>query len=294
MNKHYPRISSEISEQAIRGMLLEIACTPKPGLVDRRNNGANNDMDFPLFCLSSASICHDLYSFAMLGLDSDESDEVLLQKLRFNGMETEKRMFSATGGINTQKGLIFILGIICASAGRLVSQGILLCPETLSRQIKIMTSGICAHELLGLNRNPPGRELTKGESLYVKYGARGIRGETENGLPTVIEHGLPELRAGLSDGLTLNDSMVNALLRIMSVAEDTNVIARSSYETLKNKVQPLALEALELGGFRTVKGREFIYKMDELFISQNINPGGSADLLAATVTIHFLENTGIL
>ena len=56
----------------------------------------------------------------------------------------------------------------------------------------------------------------------------------------------------------------------------------------------MASEALELGGIETAKGRESILKMDELFISENINPGGSADLLAATVTIHFLEKAGII
>ncbi len=294
MDRSYSQISWEISEKAIRGMLLEMACTPKPGLVDLANNGANRDMDFFLFSISSAAICQDFYRFSMLGLESESPNEELLHSLRQEGMATEKRMFRATYGVNTQKGLIFIMGVICAAAGKIIKKGIALSANVLSEQIRAITSGICERELFVLTKKMPKRNLTKGEELYLKYGVRGIRGEVEDGLPAVVDHGLPEMRAGLSRGLSLNDSMVNTLLRIMSVSADTNVISRSNYSTLKERVQPMASEALELGGMATAKGREFIIQMDELFISENINPGGSADLLAATATIHFLENAGIV
>lgn len=294
MDRPYSQISWEISEKAIRGMLLEMACTPKPGLVDLTNNGANCDMDFFLFSMSSAAICQDFYRFALLGIESRLPNEEFLKSLRQKGMATEKKMFRATDGVNTQKGLIFILGVICAVAGRMVMKGIQLSANALSEEIRAISSGICDRELFVLANTIPNRNLTKGEELYLKYGVRGIRGEVEDGLPSVVDHGLPEMRAGLSRGLTLNDSMVNALLRIMSVSMDTNVISRSSFSTLKEKVQPMAAEALELGGIETAEGRESILTMDELFISENINPGGSADLLAATVTIHFLEKAGIV
>lgn len=285
--------ANEIAEAVIKGMLLEIACTPKPGLVDRRNSGANTDMDFSLFCLSSSTICQDFPLFISVGLNPEIPDSKVLPSLRCHGIETEKRMFASTGGVNTQKGLIFILGILSAAAGRLVINNIPVTSSNLSECIRTLTRGLCQRELSGLDAESSKKKLTRGESLFLKYGVRGIRGEVEDGLPTIMGHGLPELKRSLSKGLSLNDSLVNSLLRIMSVSEDTNVIARSDYKTLKDSVQPSANEALEKGGMSTDSGRKFILAMDEKFIGKNINPGGAADLLAATAAIYFLEKIKI-
>jgi triphosphoribosyl-dephospho-CoA synthetase len=273
----------------MKGMLLEIACTPKPGLVDRNNSGANSDMDFSLFCLSSSTISQDFPLFISVGLNPEIPDNKVLQFLRCHGIETEKRMFESTGGINTQKGLIFIFAILGAAAGRLVRNQIPLTSENLSEYTSKLTEGLCQRELYGLNPESSQRRLTKGESLFLKYGVRGIRGEVEYGLPTITGYGLPQLKKSLLRGLSLNDALVETLLRILSVAEDTNVIARSDYDTLKDVVQPSATEALQKGGMSTDAGRKLILAMDDKFITRNINPGGSADLLAASAAIYFLE-----
>lgn len=286
-------VVSRISEAMTKGMLLEIACTPKPGLVDRRNSGANSDMDFPLFCLSSSAICQDFSLFVSVGLDPDIPDSQVLPLLRRQGLETEKRMFESTGGVNTQKGLIFIFAILGAASGRLVRNQISLTSENLSEYIRRLTVGLCQRELFGLDVESSKRKLTKGESLFLKYGVRGIRGEVEDGLPTITGYGLPQLKKSLLHGLSLNDALVETLLRIFSVSEDTNVIARSDYDTLKDVVQSSATEALEKGGMSSDAGRELILAMDDKFIALNINPGGSADLLAATAATYFLEKTGI-
>lgn len=278
-----------IAENAIKGMLLEVACTPKPGLVDRKNNGANTDMDFILFSISSASICQYFRRFVMLGLESADLDGAFLEVLRREGVKAEKNMFRATAGINTQKGLIFIMGLICAAAGRILKRERRISHGSISEEISLITSGICSKELGTLANADRNVLLSKGEKLYLKFGVTGIRGEVENGLPSIMNYGLPELLVSLSNGMSFNDSMVNALLKIMSISEDTNVIARSDYETLKTQVQPMASNALKCGGMSTVKGRSLIFTMDEYFISHNINPGGSADLLAATVALYLID-----
>ncbi len=56
-------------------------------------------------------------------------------------------MFSATGGVNTHKGGIFSLGLLCAAAGRLAAQGEPLTPTTLCMTVSAMARGIVAREL---------------------------------------------------------------------------------------------------------------------------------------------------
>jgi len=278
-----------ITDCAVKGMLLELSCTPKPGLVDRQNNGANEDMDYHLFTLSSASICSGFFLFSSMGIKSKD-DSILLELLRKEGLKVENKMFRTTGGINTQKGLIFLMGLICAAAGSLAKDGRTPTPSDVSDKVAFITRGICERELSILKSNDPERPLTKGEKLYLCYGMRGIRGEAEDGLPSVISGGLPELHASLESGLSMNDSMVHALLRIISISDDTNVVARSDYGTLKNEVQPMAEEILTLGGMRTEKGKKAIQDMDRYLIGKNINPGGSADLLAVTCAMFYLES----
>jgi len=277
-----------ITDCAIKGMLLELSCTPKPGLVDRWNNGANDDMDYDLFTVSSASLCSGFLSFSKLGVTSGD-DRTLLELLRKEGVRVENKMFRVTGGVNTQKGLIFLMGLVCAAAGSLLRESRKPFPSDVSEKVAFITRGICERELSFLDRTDPGRPLTKGEKLYLRYGMRGIRGEAEAGLPAIIFGGLPELHSSLEYGMSMNDSMVNALLRIMSISEDTNVVARTDYDTLKNEIQPMAEYILTLGGMRTEKGRKAIQDMDRYLIEKHINPGGSADLLAVTCAMYHLE-----
>jgi len=285
-------LAVNIGEAAIKGILLELSCTPKPGLVDRLNNGANLDMNFTTFILSSSAISYGMYQCAQLGIDFSGKADALLPEFRRIGLDMERKMFKATGGINTQKGLIFLEGLVCVSAGSLIRKEQKLTPENICQRIKEITKGIVDRELKTfLNhltyRN---RKLTTGERLFLKYGITGVRGEVEEGLPTVRESGLPALQTALKQGLSLNDALVQALISIIAVLEDTNVIARSSPEILSRIVHPMANKAVQLGGMSTTAGRKEIIAMDRYFIKNNINPGGSADLLAVTATLYYLSS----
>jgi triphosphoribosyl-dephospho-CoA synthase len=54
--------------------------------------------------------------------------------------------------------------------------------------------------------------------------------------------------------------------------------------------QEKARAALNLGGYLTPEGKEFVWEMDRDFIEKNISPGGAADLTAVTLFLYFLEN----
>ncbi len=104
------------------GLLYEVSTTPKPGLVDRNNSGSHSDMDFFTFLDSSASLIPWFREFFCLGWDhSSESDGQIFERLRYAGQRAETAMFSATGGINTHKGLVFASAILCGALGKVHS-----------------------------------------------------------------------------------------------------------------------------------------------------------------------------
>jgi triphosphoribosyl-dephospho-CoA synthase len=273
-------------------MIYEVSATPKPGLVDRNNSGAHNDMDFFTFMSSSASLTYTFYECALEGVNFDREDyRDLLKRIRPIGIKGEEKMFNATRGVNTHKGLIFSLGIIAAAAGNIYKETgrQVISSEEISMKIRKITKGI-TEELKEIDRK---EKLTYGEKLYKKYGTKGIRGEVESGFATVLKTGLPILkRLTAKQDTHINDILVQTLLYLMIETEDSNVLGRHNLDML-NYVKKSAREAIRLGGMFSQSGKEYIYKMDKDFIEKNISPGGSADLLAVTFMIALLENPKI-
>lgn len=282
------KFCEDISEIAINSMLLEVSATPKPGLVDRNNSGAHKDMDFYTFMKSSASQVHTFYKCALEGLKFEGKDKrELLKLIRPIGIEGENKMFKATNGVNTHKGLIFSLGVIAAATGlqyRETQKN--MKAEDICHKVTEIAEGIVSRELGNLKNK---EALTYGEKLFKNHGIKGIRGEVESGFPTVRDYSLPLLKELMEGKESINDNLVQVLLHLMTVVEDVNILGRHGIEQLEY-TKMAAKEALVLGGIFTEKGREKILKLDEEFIKKNISPGGAADLLAVTLMLYFLEN----
>lgn len=281
----WPKEISMIGSLSLEAMLLEAACTPAPGLVDRLNSGAHRDMDLVLFMKSSSALAPAMYQCAQAAWLHRGPSRELLPVLRKIGMNAEQAMFEATDGINTQKGLLFLMGIIVAATTLVVRENSRkkLIEAALSEAAR-MCQGIVERELDSLKHHLPAHQLTAGERLYLDYGVTGIRGEIERGLPVVVRRGIPGLRDALDKGLSLNDALIHALLCLMTEAEDTTILNRHDMTVLRS-VQRDAAEILENGGMTTDEGRRSIEQLDHSYIERNISPGGSADLLAIT---HFL------
>ena len=176
--------------------------------------------------------------------------------------------------------------------------------ETCARAAADIVAGICARELAPLAEGnptphgatsssraaprdpgcgaPPRAPLTSGESLFIRYGVRGIRGEAEAGFPSVIGRALPRLRADLVAGATYNAAMVDALLELCLCVDDTTVLNRAGMEGLEY-VRAQASQALERGGMLSARGKTYIRELDADFSARGLSPGGCADLLAVTV-----------
>lgn len=278
-----------ISSLCIKSILYELAASPKPGLVDRYNPGAHDDMDVFTF-LGSASVLPPYFQeCTRAGLDFQGDDyRKLMEGLRPIGIEAENLMFQATSGINTHKGAIFSLGIIASAVGSLYGKNhdSYFKTDKIIKRVKEMTEGI-SKELKNIDNN---KDLTYGESLYLKYGVKGIRGEVESGFETVINHSLPVLKDLIkADEYSINDILLHTLLHLIAHTEDSNILGRHNMGVL-NYSQARAKKALDLGGYLTEEGRKEVGQMDRDFIENNISPGGAADLLGVTIFLFYLEN----
>ena len=206
----------------------------------------------------------------------------MLDELRNTGIQAERDMFNATGGINTHKGEIFSLGIMCGAVGYLDEAMKPVTVENITETVKVICAGLCEMDFAKARSKSP-EHITKGEKVYLEHGITGVRGEAENGYPVVKNYGLPALKKYLSDGLSINDALAFTLIHIMAENVDTNIIARHDLNTAKEVMQ--ISQSLIAEGLSTQK----IYSLDEEFIRRNISPSGSADLLAVTYFLNEIE-----
>ncbi|HBP64584.1 MAG TPA: triphosphoribosyl-dephospho-CoA synthase CitG [Desulfosporosinus sp.] len=275
-----------IASLAVQAMLYEASCTPSPGLVSLTSSGAHTDMDYFTFLDSATSLINPLMHCTEAGFSSKSPPEIF-QQLRVLGKLGEQRMLAKTFGVNTHKGMLFLLGIGCAAGGKALYEGTHF--TSLPSLIQEMTAGLVERELSSRRQafeKADQAELTNGERLFLHHKVSGIRGEVQRGLPIVFDFSLGFYRA--NQGLSKNPRLVQTLLAIMQRCEDTNILHRHSREMLK-EVQETAKHILSIGGVTTSQGLKAIEAMNEDFSRRNISPGGSADLLGVTVFLYLLE-----
>lgn len=264
-------------ELAWRAMIAEVNLSPKPGLVDRFNCGAHRDMALADFHCSAAAIRAWLPRFVSYGASSAQQPEKdVLPGLRPLGIACENAMFRATAGVNTHKGTIFSLGLMCAATGRLYQSQQILTAETICATVAAFCQGLTKREL---QQNNPQR--TAGQRLYQQLGLTGARGEAEAGYPLVIGHALPHYRDLLAQHLDPELALLDTLLLLMALNGDTNVASRGGAAGLR-WVQQQAKRLLRNGGIRTPADLTHLQQFDRQCIDRNLSPGGSADLLIVT------------
>lgn len=263
------------AELVTRALLDEVCVTPKPGLVDRVNSGSHGDMDIFTFAASAAALGPYWGRCVEIGQETaGETAEAAFLALRKAGQAAERAMFAATGGVNTHKGAVFTLGLLCGAAGRLWrAERPCREPERILEECAALAACAVETDFAGAREAPN----TVGERLYRERGITGIRGEAAKGLPGVREVALPVLRGALDAGRSRNDAGAAALLHLIARVEDTNMIARGGMEAARAARADCAA-LLEKG---PTPGMEDIAALDREFIRRNLSPGGCADLLAA-------------
>ncbi|WP_125153966.1 triphosphoribosyl-dephospho-CoA synthase CitG [Clostridium rectalis] len=286
-------IAFDISSFAVQSMLYEVACNPSPGLVSIVSMGAHNDMDHYTFIDSTCSLLKYLTLCCEKGF-SNKTPKEILKDARSLGIDAENRMFKKTNGVNTHKGMLFLMGVVCIATAKAIHDKKDF--KHIKSIIKDMCEGLVEKELCilkdKLNTFNSLEEMCKeiklsyGEKLYLLYGIEGIRGEVEKGLPIIFDFALNFYKE--NNDLKQNDRLVQTLLGIMQHSEDSNILHKHSVKTL-NEMQEKSKNILSIGGVRTKKGRNEINNFDKEFSLRKISPGGSADLLAITVFFYLVE-----
>ena len=285
--------SWKIAETACRALITEAAASPKPGLVDRYNNGAHRDMDFFSFIDSSAALFRTYHNFAGISYSASLSGQKLpdmLDALKKEGIEGEKNMLRSSGGVNTQKGLIFSLGLLVSAAAYLSAQ----------HGEKTTAGGICAAAgniisdnvkmhlfAISEQENISKQDLTTGEKLFLSHGIKGARGEAADGFKSAIL-GHKVLSADIAAGRDFNLSLIDALMTIMEKTDDTNIPGRKDMNAL-DYIKSEAAEYNRTGGVFNDRQLVRIRQMDMDFTERNLSPGGCADILALSIFLFFIE-----
>ena len=242
---------------AHHALICELETTPKPGLVDKRNNGAHADMDVPLFLKSAASLVPYFKTAARLGLD-----DAGMAPLKDAGLAAERAMFAATNGVNTHKGMIYSMGLLLYGMGKALSFG----GDAVDHAAALAKTD--AEERL---LNALAKTCTNGAKVYRDHGARGAVGEAADGFFHARY---------CADRLKAHEGSENpgalALVDVMVVLEDVNLLHRGGEDGLRFARE----NALRIAMLPENERINALRVLDREMIGRNLSPGGAADMLA--------------
>ncbi|WP_293524671.1 [citrate (pro-3S)-lyase] ligase [Prevotella sp.] len=262
-----------VAHLATRALKAELNTTPKPGLVDTHDSGAHRDMDHALMMRSIRALHPYFVQLATLGYDSTQlpahNDIVSI------GLEAEKAMFKSTGGVNTYKGALFSMGLALTAATFIIGRGKV---ATTTHGKEYVPGDLLSAIIIQLANGFPDTRGTHGSQAKQAAQAGGsLKSALDNareGYTQLFGEWLPFYETRIKG----DDSYVKhkTLLRIMCDLDDTNIVYRTDYDTMLN-VKTLARHLLE--DFSEAG----IDDLNRDFVSRNISPGGSADMLALVV-----------
>ncbi|WP_158597993.1 triphosphoribosyl-dephospho-CoA synthase MdcB [Noviherbaspirillum saxi] len=274
-----PRSHLAVARLAIQSLYHEIALYPKPGLVSFVDNGSHKDMTAKTFLRSLFAL--RTYFGVITAAGGDGASFDVLKQL---GLAAEYRMLKATNGINTHRGAIFSLGLLCASVGQCYAINIVPTATKVRRVfLDVWGEDVCRH----MNR---GAGLSHGQLVANAHLVGGAREEAARGFPSVFNVGLPVLRKTLQAGGDLEWALVDVLFTLMAEMDDTNIYYRGG-ASANRFVRQRASAFLKEGGTANPDWRTVAVKCHHDFVRNNISPGGAADLLAATYFMHKVEES---
>ena len=203
-------------------------------------------------------------------------------------------MFAATGGGNAHRGAIWCLGLLVAAAAFTNNARSLTTSSGSINHEPIYVTERLVRAAAQLAAIPYGETTSPqseshGMEVSKTFGFGGARAQAINAFPHVTIVGLPYLHKRRLEGAGETVCQLDALFAIMSTLDDTCLLYRGGLEALLT-AQDGAKEILEVGGTGAARGMERLYKLDQELLALNASPGGSADLLAATLFLDALTN----
>ena len=270
-----PYIIAHLATQALQA---ELDTTPKPGLVDKDNNGAHRDMDYALMQRSIHTLHPYFVQLALLGCADALPTHTSIRDI---GIEAEKAMLSATNGVNTHKGALFSMGLAVVAAAheerKIAANEEQILKERNGGEDVLVSLQTTIKALAASFPDTNGTHGSKAKLL--SKGPTAIKGALDNareGYEMLFAEWLPFYieRRKERDAYTLHKT----LLRIMCDLDDTNVIYRTDLATAE-EVKQEARALLDSFSKAALKD------MDRHYTTRNISPGGAADMLSLTVFV---------
>lgn len=284
----------QIVRATIASLHAELVLSPKPGLVCPDDRGSHADMDARTMMRSIVALRHGFAAIARAAADGAS-----FARLQALGIDAEHAMLHATGGVNTHRGAIFHVRLLVAAAARCgLRRGQ---SESWSRpsraphgsshreshatplSIANLRDTIRTAWGAGIARALPALE-THGFAMAVRHGAGGARREAADAFPTVFETLLPVLREARRRGLDARRARIAVLMTSIATTTDTNLLYRGGAEGLAF-AQRAARAFLDRGGVGVADWEAALREIGRAFVIRNLSPGGSADLLAATILV---------
>ena len=274
-----PYIIAHLATQALQA---ELDTTPKPGLVDKDNNGAHRDMDYALMQRSIDTLHPYFVKLALLGCADALPTHTSIRDI---GIEAERAMLSATNGVNTHKGALFSMGLAVVAAAheerKIAANEEQILKERNGGEDVLVSLQATIKTLAASFPDTNGTHGSKAKML--SKGTTAIKGALDNareGYEMLFAEWLPFYieRRKERDAYTLHKT----LLRIMCDLDDTNVIYRTDLATAE-EVKQEARALLDSFSKAALKD------MDRHYTTRNISPGGAADMLSLTVFIGSIQ-----
>lgn len=240
-------------------ILRELKIDQKFGLVSLDSNGSHTDMNYQTMLKAKDSILYYFKKMVIRGYQADDL-KTLLSSVRIVGLEAEKQMFEATSGVNSYKGIIFLLGLSALSFGYTIKTSTSF--NDVFTNIKIIAEDIYDDFHLDYD--------TIGVKLFHKYGITGIRGVVKDGLK-VIKDNLDKLT------ISSSDKELRALLHHFIITTDDTVFIKRS------KSYQRYLHFKEIIKQYNPNNKEDLKSLNDFVETFNLSFGGSADLLIAAI-----------
>jgi len=253
-----------LTNVTIKAIYSELELFPKCGLVSHRDSGCHTDMNYETFVHSAFAIRHDIEAYIKEACNGEINP---LQLIKI-GQHAEKHMLHATDGVNTHKGLIFLLGVFLPAVTKAIIENK---NEAYVQEImSCITQNIVGDYYQSLTKETA---KTNGDWIYLNHHIKGVRGEALQGLqlifdiPTMVYH---------DDDIVHHDY----LIQLMSALDDTTIIHRTSIERLR-EIQQEMTDFLHTGGYKSQKER--FLEISNRYKAEGISPGGSADMLVIKI-----------
>ena len=281
----------DIGRAAIASLYDELALWPKPGLVSFVDAGSHRDMDATTFMRSLFALRHYFPQMAVAGAaEATGSAFVAFEVLESIGIDAERRMLRATGGVNTHRGAVFTLGLLCASAGALRAQGRPAGPVAVRETLRTHWGEALLARRVGASGEKGAKWAngSNGQRAALRDGLRGAGDEAALAFPTVFECAVPALAQARRQRLDDRHARVQALFHIIAVLDDTNLAHRGGLAGLR-WAQAAARGFLSAGGAARPDALEHAAAIHRDFVARRLSPGGAADVLAA---VCLLERIG--